>query len=279
MREVGWDLVVDGFGKLEGPAFDAAGRLCVIDRSGPGRILRLEADGTTSELAERSHGGGLVAHACGGLVVSGHRVTWIADDGTEQVLLEAGDGWGFNDLTTDVQGRVFVGRFDTDPMPPAMGEGGSLWRISSGGEAALCYDGIALTNGLGLAPDGSVLYHNDTTPRTVWVSALTPDGWPVDRRPLCVLDGSPDGMAVDETGCLWIALMGSGRIVRITPDGKEDTVINAPREYTASVCFDGRDLYAVTFGGEPYDPRHSGAVFRTTLDVAGAPVHPARVQS
>jgi sugar lactone lactonase YvrE len=243
-------------------------------------VLRIETDGSVSVLVERAHVGGLVAHAQGGLVASGHEVSVIGDDGTERVLLRPGSGWGFNDLGTDSDGRVFVGRFDVDPMPPALGHEGSLWAISPGGSVAQCYDGIQLTNGIGVSPDGSVLYHNDTTPRVVWASELTEEGMPVNRRLLHEFkEGSPDGMAIDESGCVWVVLIGSGRIARITPGGEEDGVLNGPMDWTSSVCFggDGRDVYAVTFGGEPYVPGQTGGVYRARVAVGGAPVHPARV--
>jgi gluconolactonase len=276
-----WELVVGGFGRLEAPCFDREGRLCFVDRTPPGRVLRMEANGSVTVLMERGHVGGLVAHAAGGLVASGHSVSLIGDDGSERLLLGPGSGWGFNDLGTDADGRVFVGRFDVDPMPPASGTEGSLWRIGPGGSVAHCYDGIQLTNGVRVSPDGAFLYHNDTTPRVIWASEINQDGMPDKRRPLHHFkDGGPDGMAVDESGCIWVALIGAGKIVRLTPDGEEDGVMNGPRRWTASLCFggdDGRDLYAVTFGGEPYDSEHLGGVYRARVAVGGAPVHPARV--
>ena len=38
----------------------------------------------------------------------------------------------------------------------------SLWRLAPGGVVTRCYDGIQLTNGIGISPDGARLYHNDT---------------------------------------------------------------------------------------------------------------------
>jgi xylono-1,5-lactonase len=277
MRELQWELLVEGLGRLEAPCIDLEGRLCFSDRFPKGRIVRLEQNNTVTALVERTHVGGLVAHVDGGLVASGHSVVAIGTEGSERLLLEPGSGWGFNDLGTDPAGRVFVGRFDVDPLPPASGQGGSLWRVDER-SAVQCYDGIQLTNGIGVAPDGSRLYHNDTTPRTVWVSDLDEGGMPVKRRCLHQFtQGNPDGMAIDEAGCIWVVLIGSGQIARITPDGAVDQVYRAPRDWTASICFDGGDLYAVTFGGEPYDPGHSGAVFRAHPGVGGAPVQAARV--
>lgn len=272
-----WDLLVDGFGRLEAPCIDLSGRLCFTDRTPPGRVLRIEPDGTVTHLAERAHVGGLVPHADGGLVASGHTVSVIAEGQPDRVLLDPGSGWGFNDLGTDPAGRVYVGRFDADPLPPALGQGGSLWRISAEGATARYYDRIKLTNGIGISPNGRWLYHNDTGAKTVWASELTEDGVPVRRRPLHQFQGmGPDGMAIDESGCVWIALMGSGRLARLTPDGDVDQVIEGPSAWTASLCFDGRDIYAVTFGGAPYDTERSGGIYRARAAVAGAAVHPAQ---
>jgi len=273
-----WDLLLDGFGLLEAPCIDPSGRLCFTDRTPPGRLLRIEADGSVTTLAKRAHVGGLVPHAAGGLVASGHTVAVITEDQPERVLLEPATGWGFNDLGTDSAGRVFVGRIDNDPMPPALGQGGSLWRISNDGGTSQYYDGINLTNGIGVSPDGAWLYHNDTGAKCVWASGLTGDGIPVNRRRLHQFQGeSPDGMAIDESGCVWIALIGSGRLARLTPEGAVDQVVEGPSDWTASICFDGRDIYAVTFGGAPYDPERSGGIYQARAEVAGAVIHPAQV--
>jgi gluconolactonase len=156
-----------------------------------------------------------------------------------------------------------------------------LWRIGSDGAVTRCYDGIQLTNGLGVSPDGTRLYHNDTLPRLVWVSDLSDAGLPVGRRVFHELrDGMPDGMAVDEAGAVWVAAIGAGKIVRITPDGEEDVILDTPMPYVSALCFSGsdrRDLCVTTFGGPPYDPEHTGSVISTRVDVAGAAVTPARV--
>jgi sugar lactone lactonase YvrE len=142
------------------------------------------------------------------------------------------------------------------------------------------YDGIWLTNGLRVSPDGGRLYHADTLRRVVWVSDLV-DGLPRARRVHVDLgDLLPDGMAMDETGALWVACIGGGRLVRVTPDGRRDLELELPWSHPTAACFggsDGRDLYVTTFGGEPYDTAHTGSVVVTRVGVAGAPVTPAAI--
>jgi gluconolactonase len=277
-----WEVVVEGYSRLEAPCFDADGRFCFAERLPPGAVLRIEPDGSVTELAQSEHVGGLVPHVGGGLVVSGRTVFVLDPDGTQRPVREPVGGWGFNDMTTDSAGNVFVGMHGERPtgQPPTVTA--SLWKLAGDVPARRCYDGIQLTNGLAISPDGSRLYHNDTIPRTVWVSDLNGDGLPVNRRAFFEIhgDGSPDGMAMDESGCVWIAAIAAGQVVRLAPDGRQDRVLDAPAPYVASLCFGGsdlRDMYVVTFGGAPYDSERSGGVYRTRVDVAGARISPATV--
>ena len=81
-------------------------------------------------------------------------------------------------------------------------------------------------------------------------------------------------MALDEDGMVWVALV-SGGIARLTPQGDVDRRLEPPSAFTTSVCFAGRHLY-VTTGGHSEHPELGGCVLRTTVDVAGALVAPAR---
>ena len=49
--------------------------------------------------------------------------------------------------------------------PPATAA--SVWRIGPDKVIKHCYGGIQLTNGMGISPYGTRLYHNDTLPGLV----------------------------------------------------------------------------------------------------------------
>src|SRR5207302_10551697 len=87
--------------------------------------------------------------------------------------------------------------------------------------------------------------------------------------------GHPDGMALDEHGAIWVALV-SGGIVRLTSEGAVERRLEPPSAFTTSLCFAGRDLYVTTVGHSEHAELR-GCVLRTTVGVAGAPVTPAAV--
>jgi sugar lactone lactonase YvrE len=274
-----WESVVAGFGRLEAPCYDGQGRLWFTDMEADGAVHRLESDGSVVEVAVRSHVGGLVPHAAGGVVATGHSVAVLGDGPSRTVMALAG-GWGFNDLTTDRAGNVFVGMHGERPTASLPMAKASLWRVGVDGSVSCCYGGINLTNGLGVSPDGTRLYHADTLGRVIWVSDLGADGMPEPPRVFHEVGiGMPDGMAVDETGSVWYAAVGAGRVVRVSPNGVEDLVVETPMAWVSALCFggsDGRDLFVTTFGA-PYDPANTGSVLCTRSPVAGAPITPARV--
>jgi sugar lactone lactonase YvrE len=85
-----------------------------------------------------------------------------------------------------------------------------------------------------------------------------------NRRPFCTVDGSrggaADGSTVDAEGCLWNALVYDGRLVRYTPDGKVERIIEMPVKKVTSVMFGGPnlDILYVTSMAKPPLPRFPG---------------------
>ena len=62
--------------------------------------------------------------------------------------------------------------------------------------------------------------------------------------------GSPDGMTVDATGDLWVAIYGGGRVHRYSPDGRFREALEVPAEQTTCCAFAGSrgctSLYVTT---------------------------------
>jgi D-xylonolactonase len=142
-------------------------------------------------------------------------------------------------------------------------------------------DGVLLTNGLGLSPDGRRLYHCDARAGLVRLYDVKDDGSVGPWREFATLgpEGVPDGMKVATDGSVWVADAHGGRVVAFNADGTQRQEIAVPLPMVTSVCFGGddlRDLYIVT-GSRNGPSENCGSIFKTRVEVPGLPLHPARV--
>ena len=152
-----------GYGLVEGPVWHAELGLLYSDVPNGG-VFRLAKDGTVSQQVPKRRGiGGMALHADGGLVMGGRDVVASAIDGSDmRVLLAGADtraGIGFNDLTTDAAGRIYVGCLGFRVFGGGEPKPGYLHLIDLDGSVREISDGVMLTNGLGVSPDGKRLYH------------------------------------------------------------------------------------------------------------------------
>ena len=210
------EAVVWGYGLLEGPRYDAATDSLYFSDVPNGGVYRLDVRGGGVEVAipKRKGVGGIALHERGGLVVGGRNVCHVLDGQTRVLFQPASNG--LNDLFADSAGNVVFGSLRDDPF--AFGterKAGEGWRITAEGEATELYGGVLLSNGIGLSPDGSVLYHADTASNGVWAHDYQVDG-PVSGRRLQIHadDLQPDGLAIDEDGVVWVADVSGSRSVR-----------------------------------------------------------------
>ncbi|MEE8433393.1 MAG: SMP-30/gluconolactonase/LRE family protein [bacterium] len=278
--------VATGYGLIEGPVWDDARGLIFSDVVNGG-VWALSEDGRVENIVPKRRGvGGMALHADGGLVLSGRDVIFQAFDGstmstllTNEVTEEA---VGFNDLTTDREGRVWVGSMAFRVLAGEAVRPGHLHVIDLDGSVRTVSDGIALTNGLGFSPDGRTLYHSDSRSELVRAYEVTEDGgvsgW---REFVRVSGGVPDGLAVAEDGSVWVALAYGGKVLAFEPDGSLRLELTVPMPMVASVCFGGetlRELYIVT--GSTDGPRENcGTIYRIDAPVPGLPLPPARVRN
>lgn len=274
------ELLASGYTLIEGPRVDAADRLYFSDVL-DGGVYRRGPDGEIETVVPKRRGvGGIALHAEGGIVCSGRNICHVRD-GATRILFDPPETPGFNDLFADSEGRVITGTMRTSPFTGEKERTpGECWRIEAEGEATELYGDISLTNGIGFSPDGRTLYHADTARGHVIAHDVTDDGRCVNRRAIAEPDrGRPDGLAVDEEGCLWVACVAGGCVTRFDPTGRILSHLEVPTRNITSVCFGGsdrRDLYVVTTG-DPNEPGSSGSIFRTRSPVAGLAVPMATI--
>jgi gluconolactonase len=275
--------VAGGYGLVEAPVWSHEAGLYFSDVLNGG-VYRLGFDDHIDPVIPKRRGvGGMALHADGGLVVGGRNVAWVGDDGETRVLLDPAaipGAIGFNDLTTDASGRIYVGslayRVFADPPKP-----GFLHVIDLDGSMRTLSDGVMLTNGLGFSPDGQRLYHSDARAALVRVYDVKADGSVGPWRQFATLGEGrvADGLKVASDGSVWVADARGGRVAVFEPDGAHRMDVAVPLPMVTSLCFAGddlQDLYVVT-GSEGGPSEACGSVFKTRAPVAGLPLAPARV--
>jgi len=184
----------------------------------------------------------------------------------------------FNDGRCDIRGRFWVGS-----LPVALDRAaGSLYRCDQQGVERV-REGFIVPNGLAFSPAGDVIYYADSRARTVWHAEFDVEAGSLANERVFVrfaeAEGRPDGAAVDESGCYWIAHVTGGLVSRYTPDGRRDLVIEMPVSRPTMCAFGGPDLRTlfitsgtehltdVELGRQPL----AGAIFALRTDVAGMP--------
>lgn len=167
----------------------------------------------------------------------------------------------FNDGKVDPRGRAIAGTMAYEWQTGA--PKGGLYRLdvspyfttdADGPRATLVTieSSTRLSNGLGWSPDGSILYFTDSGAQTTYKYEYDLDTGTACNRQVFVeipaADGVPDGLTVDDEGCVWIALHGAGAVRRFTPSGVLERTISFPVSQVTSMCFVGpkRDMIAVT---------------------------------
>jgi len=147
----------------------------------------------------------------------------------------------FNDGNCDPAGRFWAGSMDDELKRPT----GWLYRLDAGRRWVRTDGGYVCTNGPAFAGDGRTMYHTDTLGRVIYAFDLDKAGLPARRRAhvrFAEADGFPDGMTLDEEGCLWVAHWGGWRVTRFGGDGSVDRTIRLPVAQATRPAFGGPGL-------------------------------------
>jgi sugar lactone lactonase YvrE len=275
----------------EGPSWDArTDRLSWVDQF-PGLVCVGGYDAASASLESvRTYD---IGHSVGAVVpASGMDDGWLlacaggyahlAVDRTVTMLAQPEPAlvtpMRMNDGKCDRQGRFWAGSMAWDKRVGA----GSLYRLDPDLTVTVALTGTTISNGMAWAPDDQYVYYIDTPTRRIDRFAVSPEGVLSGRAPVVELEsgpGFPDGMCIDDEGCLWVALWDGYAVRRYAPDGELLAVVDVEAPQVTSCCFggaDGRTLF-ITTSQEDMDADtrarhpHSGKVFAVGLDVSGPP--------
>jgi sugar lactone lactonase YvrE len=146
-----------------------------------------------------------------------------------------------NDGVTDPEGRVWFGTMDNGEKDKS----GAFYCFARGMLRRTSIDGIAITNGPTVSPDGRTLYFVDTLKGTIEAADILGDGELGERRPFVKIDpkdGHPDGPTIDAEGCVWISLYAGWEVRRYAPAGELLDRIRFPVANITKLAFGGGDL-------------------------------------
>ena len=235
---------------LEGPAFDAQGRLHVTDIP-YGRIFRID-DGHWTQIGEyQGWPNGLKVQPDGDLLIADYRHGLIRIDpatGTAAAVMQtvmSESFKGLNDLTLhDDESVIFTDQGQTGLQDPT----GRVWRLHKDGRLDRLIGTGPSPNGLVLNTAQTHLYVAMTRSCEVWRFALRSDA--VVAKAQCfarVPPGlvGPDGLAMDAHDRLFVANPGHGCVWVIDPRGKPLYRVQSYHGHMTTNCAltpDGRGL-------------------------------------
>jgi L-arabinonolactonase len=147
-----------------------------------------------------------------------------------------------NDGKLDRRGRLVFGTMDEEsPARPI----GQIYNYGGGPAPRPLASGVRIANSIAFSPDGRRMYFADTPTKLIRAYDYDIDSGELSgERTFAALQGpgSPDGSTVDSDGCLWNAEWGGGRVVRYTPDGRVDRVVDLPCSHVTCCAFGGAKL-------------------------------------
>lgn len=276
------------FGLGEGPVWDAPRRRILWVDINAGAVHEGRLDGgqvvrTWSRSLDRTVGA-VVCSAAGDLLVAGtHSLMTVTAAGVRlpgPAIIAPRPERRLNDGACDPAGRFLIGSMALDETRG----GETLVRIEADRTVTVVDDDLTLSNGLAWSVDGTLLYSIDSVPGVVRVRSYDAATGAIGPRRdwLRIEGGTPDGMCLDASGQLWIAIWGAGQVRRYTSDGQLTGVVDVPAPHTSSVAFIGDDLdrLLITTATTDLTPRQlaahpdSGRLFLADVGVAGLPSTP-----
>jgi sugar lactone lactonase YvrE len=191
-----------------------------------------------------------------------------------------------NDGKCDRQGRFWYGTMMNNFGPdgsevPITDRTGGLYRIDPDGTVTQCERGIGISNTLAWSPDNRTMYFGDTL-EAIYAYDFDPaKGTIANRRVFARTEqyGYGDGSTIDAEGYLWNARWDGGCIIRWSPDGAIDRIVEIPCRRVTSAVFGGPNLetlYVTTvrYGlsdTELAQQPFSGGIFAIETGVRGLP--------
>jgi len=257
------------------------GRLLYVDIEGRKVI---EFDPATNDeriIAAGERVGTVVPRAGGGLVIAGDNGFSFLDPDTGKVTPIADPEPDkkpdnrFNDGKCDPAGRFWAGTISTVKKT---GDA-ALYMLDAERQVHLKFPNVTNSNGLCWTADTRTFYYIDTPTRKVRAFDFDNTTGAISNESVAFatdrIDASPDGMAIDVNGNLWIAFCRGSCVTCFDPrSGAELDRIPLPVSGVTACAFGGPDLktlFITTGQFKGVDEPEAGRLFLAEPGVAGLP--------
>jgi sugar lactone lactonase YvrE len=220
-------------------------------------VLKIAPDGSSEIVAHVEHQpSGLGWLADGTLLIvsmKDRRVLRRNPDGTTSLHADilALTGSLANDMVTDSRGNAWVSNLGFDLFTGEAPRPADLVHIAPDGTARIAAEGLLFPNGMVVTPDDRTLIVAETFGGRLTAFTIADDGSLSDRRiwatvgitpawdslhTLGQTDIMPDGCAMDDQGCVWMADAMSARVVRVAEGKGIIGEVRAPEGMGAFSC-------------------------------------------
>ena len=261
------ELVQGGFMFTEGPQWREAQADLVFSDINGNTIYRYTGTGAPTVFRMPSNmSNGLAIDGAGKLVAAEHGSRSVTRDGTAiATTFETKKLNSPNDVIVADDGTIY---FTDPPYGIPMGQTMELafngvFRLAPNGTLTAEHRGATSSrpNGIGISPDGKLVYVADTADGKVYKFDVAADGALTGRAMFVMTQGNPDGLAIDTGGNLFVTT--SGGVEVFSPTGTRWGAIATPMQ-PANCAFgdaDHRTLYITA----------RTALYRVRLANAGLP--------
>lgn len=192
----------------------------------------------------------------------------------------------FNDGAIDSHGRFWAGAMN-DPKIKKPEAEGVLFRLDPDQTVHHMLAPVTIPNGIGWNLTNDVMYLTDSPTGKIFAFDFDASTGAISNRRVHFDIGNslePDGFAIDVEGCIWSAVYGGGKVLRISPAGKIIGQIDLPTRNVTCPAFIGTELFITTAKDDrdddqlPQSVRYGGRVFRVDVGVRGVPKNEFRFQ-
>ena len=190
----------------------------------------------------------------------------------EQILTRSNDG------SSDAYGRFWFGtmqnNFDKDGKGiPITDNIGKLYKVDTNKKISVIEEGLGIPNTFVWSPDNKNFYFTDTLNGTILsYNFELESGALSNKKNFANFDrGHPDGSTIDTDGCVWNCRWGGSCIVRFTPSGKVDQIIEMPVQNITNCVFGGKDMKTLFITTASNEDKNNldGGLFSINLNYQG----------